>query len=105
MLRTKGYAAKSSKSKLAPFAFYRREVRPHDILIEILYCGICHSDIHQVRNEWGIATYPMVPGHEIAGRVIRTGSKVKRFKAGDPAGVGCFVDSCRRCSNCKKGFQ
>ncbi|MBI3313922.1 MAG: NAD(P)-dependent alcohol dehydrogenase [Candidatus Omnitrophica bacterium] len=105
MLKTKGYAAKSSKSKLAPFVFYRRDVRAHDVLIEILYCGICHSDIHQVRNEWGIASYPMVPGHEIAGRVIRTGSKVKRFKAGDPVGVGCFVDSCRVCPSCKEGLE
>lgn len=105
MLKTKAYAAKSSKSKLAPFTFYRREPGPKDVLIEILYCGICHSDIHQVRDEWDNATYPMVPGHEIAGRVVRTGSKVKRFKAGDTVGVGCFVDSCRKCSSCKEGVE
>ena len=74
-------------------------------MIEILYCGICHSDIHQARNEWDTSDYPMVPGHEIAGRVIRVGSKVRRFKVGDKAGVGCFVDSCRKCENCEKGEQ
>jgi uncharacterized zinc-type alcohol dehydrogenase-like protein len=90
---------------LAPFAFERRDVGPRDILIEILYCGICHSDIHQARDEWGGATFPMVPGHEIAGRVARVGAKVKRFRVGDSAGVGCFVDSCRKCPQCRKGNE
>jgi len=90
---------------LGPFRFERRDPGPHDVLIDILYCGICQSDIHQVQDEWGGSTFPMVPGHEIAGRVSRVGAKVKRFKPGDAAGVGCFVDSCRRCSYCKKGLQ
>ncbi len=105
MLKTKGYAALSPTSKLRPFHFNRREPEPNDILIEILYCGICHSDVHQVRNEWENATYPMVPGHEIVGRVVRTGFRVKRFRAGDPVGVGCFVDSCRVCKSCKEGLE
>jgi uncharacterized zinc-type alcohol dehydrogenase-like protein len=102
---TRGYAVKSPASKLEPFTFERREPGPHDVLIDILYCGICHSDIHQARDEWGGAIFPMVPGHEILGRVTRVGSKAKRFKAGDLAGVGCFVDSCRRCASCKKGLE
>lgn len=105
MIRTKGYAAKSSKSSLAPFSFYRREPGPHDVLIKTLYCGICHSDIHQARNEWKSSRYPMVPGHEIVGRVARVGSKVKRFKVGESVGVGCFVDSCRKCPSCREGFE
>lgn len=105
MLKTKSYAVKDAKSKLEPFEFERREPGDDDVLIAIEYCGICHSDIHQVRNEWGNANYPMVPGHEIAGRVVRVGSKVKRFKVGDLVGVGCFVDSCRTCSNCEAGDQ
>lgn len=102
MLSTRGYAVKNSGAKFEPFSFERREVGPHDVLIKILYCGICHSDIHQARNEWGGATYPMVPGHEIVGRVERVGASVKNFKAGDLAGVGCFVDSCRTCASCKE---
>lgn len=105
MLETRGYATQGPKALLKPFKFKRREPGAHDILIEILYCGICHSDIHQARNEWDTSDYPMVPGHEIAGRVIRVGSKVRRFKLGDKAGVGCFVDSCRKCENCEKGEQ
>jgi len=105
MLPTRGYAAKGPSSKLEPFTFERREPGPHDVLIDILYCGICHSDIHQVRDEWGGALFPMVPGHEIVGRVARVGSRVKRFKAGALAGVGCFVDSCRVCKNCKAGLE
>jgi uncharacterized zinc-type alcohol dehydrogenase-like protein len=101
----RGYAAKGPASKLTPFTFERREPGPHDVLIEILYCGICHSDIHQARDEWGGAIFPMVPGHEIVGRVTRVGSAVKRFKVGEPAGVGCFVDSCRVCRNCKDGLE
>ena len=105
MISVKGYAAQSDVSPLAPFDFERRDLRPKDVLIDILYCGICHSDLHLVRNEWGRSIYPMVPGHEIVGRVIKAGKKAKRFKIGDPAGVGCFVDTCRECSNCKDGLQ
>ena len=100
MIQVKGYAAQSASSTLAPFSFQRREPGPKDILIDIEYCGICHSDIHQARNEWGGSIYPMVPGHEIVGRVSKVGSKVTEFKVGDIAGVGCFVDSCRTCPSC-----
>jgi len=105
MIPVKGYAARSATSALAPFAFERRELRPKDVLIDILYCGICHSDLHLVRNEWGRSIYPMVPGHEIVGRVIENGNHARRFKKGDVAAVGCFVDSCRKSSNCKDGLQ
>lgn len=105
MLPTRGYAAKAARSLLEPFNFERREPGPHDVLIEIDYCGICHTDIHQTRDEWGGATFPMVPGHEIVGRVTGLGSAVKRFKAGDLAGVGCFVDSCRVCASCKEDLE
>lgn len=101
MISVKGYAARTATTELAPFAFERREVGPRDILIDIEYCGICHSDIHQARNEWGGSLFPMVPGHEIAGRVVKVGSQVSQFKVGDKAGVGCFVDSCRSCPSCK----
>jgi alcohol dehydrogenase (NADP+) len=94
------YAAQNETSPLAPFNIERREAGPNDVKIEILYCGICHSDIHQVRNEWGGSIYPMVPGHEIVGRVIAVGDAVKSFKIGELAGVGCFVDSCRTCPSC-----
>ena len=105
MLPTIGYATHSSTSKLEPFDFWRRDVGPNDVLIEILYCGICHSDIHQARDEWGNAMYPMVPGHEVVGRVTQVGAKVSRFKTGELAGVGCFVDSCRTCGSCKEGVE
>jgi uncharacterized zinc-type alcohol dehydrogenase-like protein len=105
MPQTSGYAAKGPTSKLEPFTFERREPGPHDVLIDILYCGICHSDIHQVRDEWGGAMFPMVPGHEIVGRVTGVGSQVARFKVGELAGVGCFVDSCRVCASCKEGLE
>ena len=105
MIAVKGYAAHSSTSPLRPFDFERRNLRPKDVLIDILYCGICHSDLHLVRNEWGRSNYPMVPGHEIVGRLIKTGKNAKRFKKGDLAAVGCFVDSCRKCPNCKDGLQ
>src|SRR5918997_1416897 len=105
MLPTRGYATDGPTSQLQPFDFERRDPGPRDVLIEIQYCGICHSDIHQARNEWGNSIYPMVPGHEIVGRVARTGAEVTRFKEGDPAGVGCFVDSCRLCDNCKDGEE
>jgi alcohol dehydrogenase (NADP+) len=104
-LQVQGYAALKSGADLAPFRFERREPGDHDVLIDILYCGICHTDIHQTRNEWGGSVFPMVPGHEIVGQVVRVGSRVKRFKAGDYAGVGCFVDSCRKCENCKAGRE
>ncbi len=105
MKPTKGYAVQGPESKFEPFSFERRELGASDVLIEILYCGICHSDIHQVRNEWHNSIYPMIPGHEIVGRVAQTGTEVSKFKTGDIAGVGCFVDSCRSCENCTDGFE
>ena len=105
MIPAKGYAAQNATTPLGQFTFERREVGEHDVLIEILYCGVCHSDIHQVRNEWGGSIYPMVPGHEIVGRVSKVGSKVTKFKTGDLAGVGCFVDSCRVCQSCSEGLE
>ena len=96
-----GYATKSAKSRLGPFELERREPSPKDVEIEILFSGVCHSDIHQARDEWGGSIYPMVPGHEIAGRVRRVGPAVKKFKVGDLAGVGCMVDSCRTCESCR----
>jgi uncharacterized zinc-type alcohol dehydrogenase-like protein len=105
MISTKGYAAQSAKSVLAPYNFQRREVGPHDILIDIQYCGVCHSDLHQVRDEWGGSIYPMVPGHEIVGKISRVGEQVKNFKVGELAGVGCFVDSCRQCASCQAGNE
>ncbi len=102
---TKGYAAQNAQSPLAPFTFERRTPGPHDVKMEILFCGVCHSDLHQIRDEWGGSIFPMVPGHEIIGRVIKTGDHVKKFKAGDLAGVGCLVDSCRDCENCKQGLE
>jgi alcohol dehydrogenase (NADP+) len=105
MIATKGYAAQNPTATLQPFNFSRREVGPHDIRIEIAYCGVCHSDLHQVRDEWGGSIYPMVPGHEIVGRISKVGASVTRFKAGDLAGVGCFVDSCRVCDSCKAGNE
>ena len=105
MLPTNAYATQSATAPLAPFKFDRRIPNANDVQIEILYCGVCHSDIHQARNEWGGSTFPMVPGHEIVGRVTSVGDKVTKFKAGDLAGVGCFVDSCRECENCKQGIE
>ncbi len=105
MSQARGYAVKSATSRFEPFSFPRREPGERDVQIEIAYCGICHSDIHQARNEWKNSTYPMVPGHEIVGRVSKVGSKVSKFKAGDIAGVGCMVDSCRRCPNCKQNLE
>jgi uncharacterized zinc-type alcohol dehydrogenase-like protein len=103
--KTVGYAATSARSPLAPFSFARREPLPQDVQIEILYCGVCHSDLHTVRNEWQNTTYPVVPGHEIVGRVTAVGDDVKRFKVGDLAAVGCLVDSCRTCPNCQAGLE
>ncbi|MBN8550822.1 MAG: NAD(P)-dependent alcohol dehydrogenase [Deltaproteobacteria bacterium] len=105
MTQAKGYAAKTVKAALAPFTFERRAPRDQDVAIEIKYCGICHSDIHQARDEWGGSTFPMVPGHEIAGVVTAVGSKVTKFKVGDPVGVGCMVDSCRTCAHCEQGLE
>jgi uncharacterized zinc-type alcohol dehydrogenase-like protein len=104
-MKSHGYAVHDKKSPLAPFSFERREPGPNDVVVEIAYCGICHSDIHQARDEWGGSIYPMVPGHEIVGRVSRVGAGVKKFKEGDPAGVGVMVDSCRVCENCKAEAQ
>jgi alcohol dehydrogenase (NADP+) len=100
MTSVKGYAAQEASADLVPFSFERREVGAHDVAIDILYCGVCHSDIHQVRDEWGGSMFPMVPGHEIVGRVTQVGEHVSTFKVGDLAGVGCMVDSCRECSSC-----
>jgi len=100
VLKTNSYAAHTAGSPLAPYSFERREPGPEDVLIDILYCGVCHSDIHQARDEWGGSIFPMVPGHEIVGRVAAVGDKVTRFKVGDIAGVGCMVDSCRTCHPC-----
>lgn len=105
MRETCGYAAMTAGAPLAPFTFHRREPGPNDVRIEIRYCGICHSDLHQARDEWGGAIFPMVPGHEIVGTVAQVGAKVKRFKVGDTVGVGCFVDSCRTCLPCRKGEE
>lgn len=104
MVQVIGYAAKKSKASLTPFYFERRDLLDHDVMIDIQYCGICHTDIHQVKNEWGRSTYPMVPGHEIVGNVSQVGSKVKQFKVGDKVGVGCFVDPCRECDACHQGL-
>src|SRR2546425_6780282 len=99
------YAAQSAPSALAPLGIARREPGPLDVETEILYCGVCHSDLHQARNEWHNTIYPCVPGHEIVGRVIRVGSGVTKFKPGDLSAVGCMVDSCRTCENCRAGFE
>jgi alcohol dehydrogenase (NADP+) len=104
----KAYAARSATSSLAPFTLQRRSPRPQDVQIEILYCGVCHSDLHQVRNEWQAVMptiYACVPGHEIVGRVVKVGNAVKKFKEGDIAAVGCMVDSCRVCANCRAGEE
>lgn len=101
----KGYAAQTSTSDLAPFTFERRDVEANDVRFDILYCGVCHSDIHQIRNDWYAGIFPMVPGHEIVGRVVKVGSRVKKFRVGELAAVGCLVDSCRSCENCKDGLE
>ena len=105
MIPALGYAAYSATTPLAPWTFDRRDPGPADVQIDILFCGICHSDLHTVRGEWGAAKFPQVPGHEIVGRVTATGSGVSTFKAGDLVGVGCFVDSCRTCNSCKEGLE
>jgi len=105
VLPSKGYAAQSATSPLAPFAFERRDPGPADVRIQILYCGVCHSDLHTARGEWGGTRYPCVPGHEIVGRVTDAGRQVGKFKAGDLVGVGCMVDSCRVCASCREGLE
>ena len=105
MNSVRGFAAHGPKEKLVPYSFERRSPRDNDVVIDIQYCGVCHSDIHSARNEWGGAMYPLVPGHEIIGKVTQVGSKVTRFKVGDLAGVGCMVDSCQECSSCGMGLE
>jgi alcohol dehydrogenase (NADP+) len=105
MTASRGYAAQSATAPLAPFAFERRSLNPKDIRIEIAFCGVCHSDLHQTRNEWGGSIFPMVPGHEIVGRVTAVGDDVAKFKVGDIAGVGCMVESCRTCDSCVDGQE
>ena len=105
MPQSKGYAATDAKSPLGPFNFSRREPGPTEIAVEILYCGVCHSDLHMTRNEWGGAVYPMVPGHEIVGRVAAAGSAVTKFKTGDIAAIGVIIDSCRHCAPCNRGEE
>jgi uncharacterized zinc-type alcohol dehydrogenase-like protein len=105
MIQTKAYAAQTKDTDLAPWTFERREVGPHDVQFDILFCGVCHSDLHQIKDEWGGSIFPMVPGHEIVGRVVKVGDHVKKFKVGDLAGTGCLVDSCRVCDNCKDGLE
>ncbi|HEY3489496.1 MAG TPA: NAD(P)-dependent alcohol dehydrogenase [Candidatus Deferrimicrobiaceae bacterium] len=105
MTKTNGFAAHGATDPLVPFAFDRRDPGTNDVQIEILFCGVCHSDLHTVRNEWHGTTYPVVPGHEIVGRVVKVGAGVTRFKPGDLAGVGCMVDSCRTCPDCLDGLE
>jgi alcohol dehydrogenase (NADP+) len=105
MLDSHGYAAQQANARLAPFSFKRRDPGPQDIVLEITHCGICHSDIHYARNDWGFTQFPVVPGHEIVGRVTHAGSAVTKFKVGDVAAIGCLVDSCRQCSPCQAGNE
>ncbi|HWZ03731.1 MAG TPA: NAD(P)-dependent alcohol dehydrogenase [Mucilaginibacter sp.] len=105
MITTKAYAAQDEKTPLAPWTFERREVGPHDVQFDILYCGVCHSDLHQIKNDWFPGIFPMVPGHEIVGRIVKVGDHVKNFKVGELAGTGCLVDSCRVCENCKQDLE
>lgn len=105
MIAAKGYAAQSPETDLAPWNFERREVGAHDVQIEILYCGVCHSDLHQIKNDWFPGIFPMVPGHEIVGRITKVGDHVKKFKVDELAGVGCMVDSCQVCDNCRQGLE
>src|SRR6478609_8591177 len=105
MIQVKGFAALDPTSPLESYNFERRDLREHDVLVDILFSGVCHSDLHQVKDEWGGSVFPMVPGHEIVGRITKVGEKVKFFKVGDRAGVGCMVDSCRSCESCKEGLE
>lgn len=104
-MKTQGYAVKSPSAPLEGYEFSRRDLRPRDVALDIYFAGICHSDIHQAREEWGPAIFPMVPGHEIVGRVIETGSQVSKFKVGELIGVGVFIDSCRECASCSAGLE
>jgi alcohol dehydrogenase (NADP+) len=104
-MKTNAYAAYNATDLLKPFAFERRTVGAHDVKIDILYCGVCHSDLHQAHNDWKNSIYPMVPGHEIVGRIVEVGAHVEKFKVGELAGVGCFVDSCRTCPECRAGLE
>lgn len=105
MITAKGYAVSSSNAPFHPFQFERKAPGEHEILIEILYCGICHSDLHKVKNEWGSSVYPMVPGHEIVGKVKQVGAKVKKWEIGEGVGVGCMINSCRTCHHCKQHLE
>lgn len=104
-MKVLGYSAPSATGALEPFVFERRAERPDDVVIDILYCGVCHTDLHLARNHFGFTSYPIVPGHEIIGKVRQVGEKVGRFKAGDMVGVGCLVDSCQHCKPCLKGWE
>jgi len=104
-MKTIGFAAYDTETPLAPFEFERRGLRANDVAMEILYCGVCHSDLHTARNDWGWSYYPIVPGHEIVGRVTQVGASVSKFKVGDSVAVGCMVDSCQECDQCKKGEE
>ena len=105
MKNIKAYGTKAADAPLVSLNINRREPRPHDVTIDILYCGVCHSDLHTARNDWGGTSYPVVPGHEIIGRIVEVGSEVSRFKIGDNVGVGCMVDSCQHCASCEKGDE
>jgi len=105
MIETKAYAAQNETTPLAPWTFDRREVGPNDVQFDITYCGVCHSDLHQIKNDWFPGIFPMVPGHEIVGHVVKVGSNVTKFKVGDIAGTGCMVNSCRVCENCKQDLE
>ncbi len=105
MPATKAYGAQTATSPVVPLTIERRNPKSHDVQLTILYCGVCHSDLHTARNEWGMTAYPCVPGHEIVGKVTAVGDHVKKFKVGDLAAIGCMVDSCRECDNCKQGLE
>src|SRR5688500_11986885 len=104
-MKTMGYAAQDPKSPLAPFAFERRALRPEDVAVEIDWCGVCHTDLHFARNDWGWTMYPCVPGHEIVGRVTAVGAGVTKHRVGDAVAIGCLVDSCRHCDQCAAGHE
>ena len=105
MIPVYGYAAQQAKAPLSQYPFERRDPRNHDVVVDIHYCGICHTDVHQVNDEWGGSIFPMVPGHEIVGIVTKVGANVSRYKLGDRVGVGCLVDSCRKCNPCINGLE
>jgi uncharacterized zinc-type alcohol dehydrogenase-like protein len=105
MIQTQGYAAQQAKSPLNQYSFERRDPRNHDVVIDIQYCGICHTDVHHVNDEWGDSIFPMVPGHEIVGIVTKVGANVSRYNLGDRVGVGCLVDSCCKCGPCKNVLE